>query len=235
MCTPRISPVALSATTLTKPSVSPSATALPLAVNGNLPTRSPRARSPGLRLGEPDRRDLRPAVGARRHVAVVDRPRATGRRSPPRPPRPRPSPCGRGAGGRPCRRSRRRPSRDVSIVGDTVTKPRSSRRRRAASSPSPRVRAARPTAISTCSASSVSALPSASTDDRDRRPPGVTAFTFTPVLQRDAAAAEQAGDLGRGLLVLDGQRRAAAPPARVTWRRRRRRRRRTPCPPRRRR
>ena len=38
MCTPRISPVALSATTLTKPSVSPSATALPLAVNGNFPT-----------------------------------------------------------------------------------------------------------------------------------------------------------------------------------------------------
>ena len=38
MWTPRISPVALSATTLTKPSVSPCATALPLAVNGNLPT-----------------------------------------------------------------------------------------------------------------------------------------------------------------------------------------------------
>ena len=42
MCTPRISPVALSATTFTKPSVSPSATALPLAVNGNLPTITSR-------------------------------------------------------------------------------------------------------------------------------------------------------------------------------------------------
>ena len=42
MCTPRISPVLLSATTLTKPSVSPIATALPLAVNGNLPTATSR-------------------------------------------------------------------------------------------------------------------------------------------------------------------------------------------------
>src|SRR6185436_1325091 len=42
MCTPRISPVRLSATTLRKPSVSPSATALPLAVNGNFPTLTSR-------------------------------------------------------------------------------------------------------------------------------------------------------------------------------------------------
>ena len=34
--------MALSATTLTKPSVSPSATALPLAVNGNFPTCTSR-------------------------------------------------------------------------------------------------------------------------------------------------------------------------------------------------
>ena len=45
MCTPSSSPVFLSATTLTKPSVSPRATALPLAVNGNLPTASSRPPS----------------------------------------------------------------------------------------------------------------------------------------------------------------------------------------------
>ena len=45
MCAPRISPVFLSAITLTKPSVSPSATALPLAVNGNLPMATSRPPS----------------------------------------------------------------------------------------------------------------------------------------------------------------------------------------------
>ena len=45
MCTPRISPVFLSATTLMNPSVSPSATALPFAVNGNLPTATSRPPS----------------------------------------------------------------------------------------------------------------------------------------------------------------------------------------------
>src|SRR5881296_2147067 len=45
MCTPRISPVALSATTLMKPSVSPSATALPFAVNGKRPTDTSRPAS----------------------------------------------------------------------------------------------------------------------------------------------------------------------------------------------
>ena len=42
MWTPRSSPVPLSAITLMNPSVSPSATALPLAVNGNLPTTTSR-------------------------------------------------------------------------------------------------------------------------------------------------------------------------------------------------
>ena len=48
MCAPRISPVFLSAITLTKPSVSAIATALPLAVNGNLPTAT--SRPPSLAL-----------------------------------------------------------------------------------------------------------------------------------------------------------------------------------------
>ena len=61
---------------MTKPSVSPSATALPLAVNGNLPTVTSRPFSRGLRLRRADRGDLRTAVGARRDVAVVDGPRA---------------------------------------------------------------------------------------------------------------------------------------------------------------
>src|SRR4026208_1440097 len=44
MCTPSSSPVVLSATTLMKPSVSPSATAFPLAVDRNFPT--PISRPP---------------------------------------------------------------------------------------------------------------------------------------------------------------------------------------------
>ncbi len=66
------------------------------------------------------------------------------------------------------------------MVGDTVTKPFSVAIE-SASSPSPRVRAARPTAISTWSVSTVSVLPSASTVTAIDERPGVTDFTRTPV------------------------------------------------------
>ncbi len=66
------------------------------------------------------------------------------------------------------------------MVADTVTNPRSVATP-SASSPSPRVRAPRPTAISTWSALSVSVFPSASTSTETPDPAGVTPLTFTPV------------------------------------------------------
>ena len=186
---------ALSATTLTKPSVSPSATALPLAVNGNLPDRDLAPARAGRRLGEPDRGDLRAAVGAGRDVAVVHRPRATGPRSPPRPRRPRPSPCGRAAGGPPCRRSRRCPS-PRSPWSATPSRSRARCATPSASSPSPRVRAARPTAISTWSALSVSVLPSASTSTDDPGAARRHRLDLHAGADRDAAPARTAARSG---------------------------------------
>ena len=63
------------------------------------------------------------------------------------------------------------------MVGETLTKPRSSAML-SASRPTPFVRAPRPTAISTCSASSLP--PSVSITAP--APPGFTALTFAPVL-----------------------------------------------------
>ena len=66
------------------------------------------------------------------------------------------------------------------MVGPTVTMPRSIATP-SASSPSPFVRAARPTAMSTCAAVSVSRLPRASISTATLPFPGVTLTTLTPV------------------------------------------------------
>ena len=69
------------------------------------------------------------------------------------------------------------PFTEVAIVGETFTKPRSSWTP-TASRPTPAVRAPRPTAMSTCSASTRPSVVSTTAP----APPGLTAETFTPVL-----------------------------------------------------
>src|SRR2546422_713182 len=72
MCTPRISPDALSATTFTKPSVSPRATALPFAVNGNLPMLTSRPASPNAERLQPEPRHLRSAADGHERLLGFD-------------------------------------------------------------------------------------------------------------------------------------------------------------------
>ena len=158
MCTPRISPVALSATTLTE---SPGLALRDRPAAGRERELAHRelARPRGRRLGEPDGRNLRMAIGAGRHVAVVDRPRGLARdrlrgHDPLRhrlvgeelvarhvADRVDPSPSLHG----------RRHRHEAALGGDPSARAQPARAR------------ARPTAISTWSALSVSVLPSAST------------------------------------------------------------------------
>ena len=171
---------ALSATTLRKPSVSPSATALPFAVNGKRPDAHLAAIALGRRLGEADGRDLGAAIRAGRDIAVVDRTRGLARDRLGGHHALGHGLVGEELVGPPCRRWRRSPSPTSRMVGATVTKPRSIATP-SASSPRPLVRAARPTAISTWSARSVSVLPSASTSTATPAAPGSPTFTVTPV------------------------------------------------------